>query len=429
MKARTQRGPLAAILLALGALTLLPSCGEDCNPVNSDGPTEKMWTFMLYDASDLNDAYDPFDDFCERMRSGTHLDVVVLQDTRHDSARIWHVGSGGGRKAVRELGEVNTGRPETLQTLLEYSAAHYPSARRILAVYGHGQGWLGACPDASDGNDYLTMEEIRSALSAAGGADLVLFTGTCLMAAIESAYELRNCCEVYVGSENLSYYCWWDYPMEDICSTLKSDPDISTLDLAESIIGFIREDSRRWSAFDWDESLTMSAIRTDRLEEVVGHLNLLAADYIEDPGRLREAMDEAGPGVTVFYNHYPDIYDLARAIRESEPADTTRELLRTLMADLDSALVAECHDEALGGAHGLTVYFPFESHSGSTSLYGPGTGLDFILSTLWDELLEAYPYPPTGTFKGGAGAPSLPHRADYSPGGGPEGVRMPRDCR
>jgi hypothetical protein len=53
------------------------------------------------------------------------------------------------------------------------------------------------------------MHDMQEALSKNGGVDFVLFTAPCLMGAIESVYELRNCAKVYIGSENLSGYCWW----------------------------------------------------------------------------------------------------------------------------------------------------------------------------------------------------------------------------
>lgn len=410
-----RRDLILPCLLALAALLLLPSCGNDGGPTGTDGPPVKKWTFMLYDAADVNNVYDPMDDFCQRMNSGADLNVLVLQDTRDDSARIWYVDGDHSKVVRRELGEVNTGNTETLRGFLEYAREYYPSERSILAVYGHGQGWLGACSDATNGNDYLTMEEMRAALASERGADLVLFTGACLMGAVESAYELRHCCGIYMGSENLSYYCWWDYPMEDICRTLHTNPGITTLDLAACIIDFIWEDSSRWESFDWDESLTMSAIRMDRMSDLVENLDDLAADYLADPARLREAMDEVGQDVTAFYNHYPDIYDLAREVLRHEPADSTRDALSALMASLEEAVVAECHDEGLDGSHGLTVYFPFGSHSGSTTLYGSGIGLDFIADTSWDELLEDYPYPPLDAH-GTAGAPGPPATTGYCPG-------------
>jgi hypothetical protein len=341
----------------------------------------------------MNGVYDPIEDFCECMVSGRNVDVIVFQDTRDDPARIYYVGPGGARTAVLEMGEVSTGRSETLRMVLEYSKQNHPSERFILAVYGHGQGWLGSCPDATNGNDYLTMEEMRAALEAEGCVDLVLFTGSCLMGALESACELRDCCDVYVGSEGLSYYAFWYQPISRISQTLNATPGIDTYELAEAIIGFIEEKSRKWSSQIWNVDLTVSAVRADRVHDLVAELDSLALDYLKDPSRLRGVMDSAGPDVTVFEEQYPDIYDLAEEALKYETADSTRARLEAVRDRVAEAIIAECHGEALQGAHGLTVYFPFRSHSGSTDLYDAGTGLDFIAGTHWDELLEAYPYP------------------------------------
>ena len=254
----------AMLLLVFGLLLFVISCGGDGGPTGSCPPDcGKSWTFMLYDAADLEDVYDPFEDFCVRMGSGADLNVLVFRDTRDDSAKIYYIDSRHMPVLKVSMGEVNTGRPETLAALLEYSKQNYPAERYILAFYGHGRGWVGACQDATDGNDYLTMEEMRAPIADAGGVDLVLFTGPCLMGAVESVYELRNCTEVYVGSEDLSYYCYWDYPMYDIARTLHDEPGIGTYDLAESIIEFIWEDRYRWDSFQWAGDLTMSAVRTD----------------------------------------------------------------------------------------------------------------------------------------------------------------------
>jgi hypothetical protein len=382
-------GAISAVL----ALVLLSSCGEDGGPAGTGPGRPVAWTFMLYDAADINDAYDPMEDFSSRMSSGSDLRVLVFRDTRGDSARIWAVGSDHVASVVSQLGEVNTGRSETLRSFLAYAKSACPADRYILALYGHGQGWLGACLDASNGNDYLTMEEMRSAISAEGGVDLVMFTGPCLMGAVECAYELRNCCDIYVASENLSYYCWWDHPMEDICETLKGNPSIENRDLAAAVIDFIYADSGRWAGSDWGQTLTMSAIGMDRIEDVVTAWNSLAEDYLKRPARLRDAMDSTGLRVTVFCEQYPDIYDLATEVITVETADSTRARLAAVIAGIESAVLAECHADSLEGARGLTVYFPFRSHSGSTALYSSQTGLDFITGTSWDEFLVLYPYP------------------------------------
>jgi hypothetical protein len=384
---------LASISLSL--LLLISSCSDEGGHTGSETPQEKIWTFMLYDAADIEDAYDPMGDFASRAESGADLNALVMQDTKDDSARIWYIGSGHAVVPVLELGEVNTGRPETLREFLEYSKREYPAGRYILAIYGHGLGWRGACLDESGGNDFLTMEEMASAIAAAGGVDLILFPGPCLMATLESVYELRNCSSVYVASEDLSFYCWWDHPMQDIFGMLNTDPGIGNLELGAYIIEAIREDSDRWSSYEWYGDLTMSAVRTDAVSELAVKLDSLALDYSGSPGRLRECMDSTGSDLAVFYEQYVDISDLAGGVLRFEQQDSTGSLLGSIRNCVGEAVLAECHGENREGAGGLSVYFPFNSHSGSSPLYGgAGCGLDFTDDTAWDELLDSYPYPP-----------------------------------
>jgi len=40
------------------------------------------------------------------------------------------------------------------------------------------------------------------------------------MGALESAYEMRNCVDIYIGSEDLSGYMYWNSIMGDICDLL-----------------------------------------------------------------------------------------------------------------------------------------------------------------------------------------------------------------
>ena len=126
-------------------------------------------------------------------------------------------------------------------------------------------------------------------------------------------------------------------------------------------------------------------------------------------------MDAAGPAVDLFYEQHADLSDLADEVLLVEQADTTRALLQSLIEIVEGAVIAECHGETWPGARGLTVYFPFDSHSGASDLYGnDNLGLDFTRHTSWDELLDAYPYPPLEVSNTASGAPPPP-RACYRP--------------
>ena len=144
--------------------------------------------------------------------------------------------------------EVNMGDYQTLRDFLDYAKSKCAAERYILSFYDHGSGWEGACIDITSGDDLLLMDEIQRALTDAGGVDMVCFSAPCLMGALESVYELRNCTEVYIGSEETSGYIWWWYTMGDICETLKQNPDITNLEFADIIIQSIYRNSFNWKS-------------------------------------------------------------------------------------------------------------------------------------------------------------------------------------
>ena len=119
------------------------------------------------------------------------------------------------------------------------------------------------------------MVEMRKALDASGGVDLILFSAPCLMGALESVYEVRNYCDIYIGSQNNSSYSYWKWTMRRISDSLNINPDIESIDLAKLIIENIY--FFRSSAHPYESELTMSAIETSKIETVVQAFDEVAA--------------------------------------------------------------------------------------------------------------------------------------------------------
>jgi hypothetical protein len=403
-------GRRTALLGALLPLCLAVSIFSGCGDGASTGPGEqsKAWTFMFYDQADAPlGSYDPMEDFCKRVSSGPSVDFVVLRDTNGDSARIWYVDSAHEPVLREELGEVNMGDGQTLFDFIDYSKANFPARRYVLGFYGHGGGWRGACFDRTSQYDALTMDEIAAALVDAGGVDLVVFTSNCFMGAVESAYELRGCADVYVGSENFCGYAFWDAPMGDICREMHRSPGMSNEDLAQVIVDAVWERRDMWSEEDWYNNLTVSAVRPDSLVPLVEALDAVALDYLSSPARLHARVSWVYFKICSFGDEVVDIYHLAHCLLMNEDQDSTRARLETVRSRLLDCVICECHDP-VWNAYGLSVYFPYMSEYGCQPEYGAAeTALDFAQDTHWDELLEVYPYPlPDG---GRPGSDALPH--------------------
>jgi hypothetical protein len=382
---------LEAIVLALALLSLLLSCAKD-NPtgVGTGARGEKHWTFMLYDDADFP-GYDPLRHFCEQTCSGENANVVVLQDTLGGPAKLYYVDDEHTPVLLEDMGEVNMGSYETLCDFVRDSKENYPARHYILAFYNHGGGWRGTCWDRTSNDDNLTMDEVCQALTDAGGVDIVLFSAPCLMGAVESVYELRNCTEFYVAAEDLSGYCWWVYAMGDICDALNSDRPITVEALTRLVIDSIWEHRASSCPGRWHEEVQMAAIRTDGIDRLAAAFDSLGIEYLKDMSRFRYHMGLMFDSVGVMYYQHVDVYDFASRLRRFAFKPAIRRALDGIKAYSLEAVLAECRGSVKAKQRGLNIYFPDAFRIPYDSTYGsPDLKLDFTEDTHWDDLLDAY---------------------------------------
>lgn len=352
-----------------------------------DNLARKNWTFMFYDDADFISAGDPFDTFAYWTYSGENLNVIVLQDTEHGPAQIWRIGENHNKSLLKEMGEINMGDYKTLERFISFCKNNFSADRYILSFYNHGTGWKGCCNDDTS-KDSLTMDEIQKALTETDGIDIVCFSAPCLMGALESVYELRDCVDVYIGSEETSGYTWWSNIMKPLCDTLNQNPNKSNVDLGKMIIQLIENDSYNNSYNR--EDLTMSAIRTDKMNDLGRSIDILSRNIIDK-------FKESYPIICLFYQdvqsfwtgNIVDIYDFAEKYKSFETSQTIRSDLDHLLENLTEVIIAETHGSNKPGAHGLSIYFPNTSYPIYDTKYGDlNYGLDFTNDTHWDEFLE-----------------------------------------
>ena len=349
--------------------------------------TRKKWTFMFYDDADF-DGYDPLKLFGEQAFSGKNLNVVVLQDQEYGPAKIWYIDENHNIKLLRDLGEINMGDYKTLKDFIEYCKTNFTADRYIISFYDHGMGWKGACTDDTN-KDSLTMDEIQRALTETGGVDIVCFTAPCLMGNIEAVYELRNCTDVYIGSEEGSGYRWWRDVVGPLCSILDQNPDIDNIELGEKIIELIDEQSYSWPKKR--ENLTMSAIRTDKLHELRDAIDSLSLRMLSNFDKSYELICSIYKQVQSFgFNDFlVDLYDFIEKYLNVETNQTIRRDLKHVLENLTDVVIAETHGNNKPGAHGLSIYLPDPSYPIYDTKYGDTEyGLDFSRDTHWDELLS-----------------------------------------
>jgi len=354
---------------------------------------QKEWTWIFYDDADSYNMGDPMDPPFEygmysipnTIYSGENLNVIVLQDTFFKPAKLWYIGENKTKTLLQDMSEINMGDDQTLSDLILYAKNNFPADRYLLSIYSHGFGWQGACGDNLN-MDFLTMHEMQEALLKAGGVDIICFTAPCNMAAIESVYELRDCTDVYIGSEESSMYLYWMNSMENIRNLLDYNFELSSIEIGMEIVIFIEKDHIG------DEMITMSAVRTDEIEELVFTIDSMAKYFIENPN-LFKILRSIYPEIDRFgAGEFIDIYDFCRLMNNSIINEDLSLIFQNMMNSLESSVIAEYHGTFHSNAHGLTIFLPnFLFKYFSVWWYGhPLLNLDIAQNTMWDEFIKNY---------------------------------------
>jgi hypothetical protein len=366
--------------------------------MSASAAPEKEWTFMLYGSADAGPMYNPLYDFAEQFPSGPGVNALCFVDTYDGTAKVWYIDEDRNPVLLEDVGEVNMGSVTTLSDFLDYAKTNYPAKRYIVSFYGHGGVWGGACTDMDPSFGVLRMPAMKQALGGAGGVDLVMFSAPCTMGALENAYQLKDCSDVYIASEHLSGYMFWTTAMGSISKELRSNPAVSNVELGRKIIGWIEEEKKSYVRYGGRQYLTMSAIRTDRLDGLREAIDELAHVYMENPARLKAQLDRVRNKIVFFDETWiVDLNSMLLHLHRVETDPVARAALENVMEHLSVALIAQLHHPKFRNIGGLSIFLPDEASTDILTYYVHDVfGLDFVLDSQWDELLFGM-FPPDGS--------------------------------
>jgi len=377
-------------------------------PLNNDSSQEnhlsnndtKKWTIMLYDNSDFLNAYDPLDYFALEAYSNININALVLQDKEHGPATLWYIDENHNKISIEEMGEINMGNFSILRDFITYCKNNYTAHRYMLFFSGHGHGWMGAGVDFTPNKDILSMNEMQQALTETNGVDIVCFSAPCLMGAVESAYELRNCTKIYIGSESISGYTYWNATIGDIFNLINNSPDISDINLGKEIVNMIK--TNLYGNFFEElinlSAVTISAIDTSKMEKVAQSIDQFARFLSNKVNSSRFQIKL----IRFLSQHIPfrfhpiipykvliDIYDFSKKCYLFFPQDKEIQTsAKAVMDSIDEAVIANLKSILYLGAHGLSIFFP-----NNLFLFDEryiNWDLDLINDTDWDEFITLY---------------------------------------
>lgn len=360
----------------------------------------KNWTFMVYLDADNNLESAGIDDLNEMEMEGSTSDINVIVQIDRISGYDSSNGDWNGAKryyitkdyssgtisstVVQDLGEVNMGLTSTLQNFIQWGKSNYPADNYALILWDHGSGIMygstpgGVCWDDSNSHDYLTLSEIKSVLSNPSYAVNLVGFDACLMGAVEVHYQLKDCVDVIIGSEELEPGD--GYPYNDIINYLKNNPSATPQQLGQQIV--IKYDNSYSYFFDdvtQAAANAMTAEFVDSLQDFITDLDIIA---VTQKSNIQNARSNS---LEFHVSSYIDLYDFADEI-QSSCTGSVDSSAQFLMDNITNIIIEERHSISNIGAEGLSIYFP-ETQSGYSTIYETS---DFATDLQWDEFLFKY---------------------------------------
>ena len=352
--------------------------------------SNQPWYNILFSVDILHDQFM----YQNQLKSDDNHHVLVLQDRRRDPAVIYYMDENCNRNILKEIGEVNLGDPETLINFINYAKNHYQSERYHLAFWSHSNAWFEICTDVSNNKDKLTPDELNQALEETGGVNLLSFIGCCLMGSLEAVYEVKDNCEVYVASESAGNGDDWYGMIDDLCDILNDNTTMDTVEIGERIVDLISNNPN-----EFHDTLTISAIRTDKIKELVENINELSCYLIENEVSCYHNFLDARNQTKEFtfvnntnyfsaykygYSYLLDLYDFVEHYFEIETDENIKQILMNIKQYLSNTIISECHGINQTGSNGLSIFYSTNDMLTTYSNYK----LEFTEHTHWDDLLE-----------------------------------------
>ncbi len=271
---------------------------------------KKKWTCMIFINADNDLERFGLDDINEMEKVGSNSDVnIVVQIDRHKDVvndkrnDIYSVNDGNwngtrryyiekdnndqsiGSELKVKLGETDAGSIQSMIEFMRWGVKSYPAERYYTIIWNHGAGLHGISNDAQSGNK-MTAASLRKLTRI--GSELmgkkmdILQFDACLMGTIEIASQIKAYVDVMIGSEELEPGQGLCYT--DVLNVLTGKPDISTDEFSRLIVqlytrSYAKDGSQYYNS---TRSVTLSAIKLERLDNLIQPLNNLANTLMDN---------------------------------------------------------------------------------------------------------------------------------------------------
>jgi hypothetical protein len=380
------------------------------------------WTILAYYGGDTDLETGVLNDFKEFERAGGSNDtvrIVMLMDRypglnttsgNWNSSKVFEVGDSNNDDEldsveIADLGvDFSSGDGKLLAQYLVWAIRHFPANNYAVAFASHGAAWEGIIQDdtpaegdnvAPDGRARkLTLEELNQAFTVAtqeaGSRFSLLVNDACLMSSVEYYAVMANFFDTSFASPEVVIDPALN--MTDFASILTNNPNVSALDLGQSLIDrYIDVDIRKVNSPDL-VYLTQSITDLTRFDPVTTAVERFAQVFNSNPQRYAVALGNARKN-TYTYSHFlgsqtkVDLGDLMRRlVAETNDVDLRTAAVRVLEA-MDAARLYQRSggDGRLERASYYNIYFPETADFFRSNAYFGATPLNE-----WATMLRNY---------------------------------------
>ncbi len=272
---------------------------------------------------------------------------------------------------VDEVEMSNMADPQTLANFLQWGVTNYPSDHMGLILWDHGGGSItGVCFDEINYGDSMDLKQLDSALLACAETfgrkfDFIGFDA-CLMATIETANVVASYADYMVASQEIMPGSGYDYTA--ISDFIAKNPGADG-----AAVGKVICDSFLASCVESgeDDVATQSVIDLSKVDELLESFNAYARGMYEagkdatDLSQIVRAIKSSdnygGNNATEGYTNMVDLGGIIGA------GEDYADCAKTVLKDLDLAVVYSAEGPGHQGASGLSMYYPL-SIQGSEEL-------------------------------------------------------------
>ncbi|MCD4817758.1 MAG: hypothetical protein K8S23_03600 [Candidatus Cloacimonetes bacterium] len=182
---------------------------------NTKNEKKTDWTILIYMAADNSLNENAIADIEEEMVAANFSDdinILVQIDHRNDYPVVDYTGaeryliSSGEKKIISQIGEIDSGSSEEMASFIDWGTTKYPSEKKALFLWSHGNGWYDSynkfCPDnTSQSSINIPEGELHRSLELSNTHFEIIVFDACNMQTIEVVTEVAEFTDFVIGSE------------------------------------------------------------------------------------------------------------------------------------------------------------------------------------------------------------------------------------